>query len=65
VVSGDQEFPDAPRLYLIGHVNPLSGQLREIRLEANRIARKIGKQLAALGIPERASPRASMRTVEE
>jgi putative flavoprotein involved in K+ transport len=65
VVSSDQEFPDAPRLYLIGHVNPLSGQLREIRLEANRIARKIGKQLAALGIPERASPRASMRTVEE
>lgn len=46
VVLGDQGFPDAPRLYFIGHVNPLSGQLREIRLEAGRIARKIGKQLA-------------------
>lgn len=46
VVLGDQEFPDAPRLYFIGQLNPLSGQLREIRLEAARIANKIGKQLA-------------------
>jgi putative flavoprotein involved in K+ transport len=45
VVLGDQEFPAAPRLYLIGQLNPLSGQLREIRLEAGRIARRIGKQL--------------------
>ncbi len=44
-VSGDQEFEKAPRLYFIGQINPLSGQLREIRLEAGRIARKIGKQL--------------------
>jgi putative flavoprotein involved in K+ transport len=46
VVLGDQEFPGAPRLYFIGQLNPLSGQLREIRLEAGRIARKIRKQLA-------------------
>ncbi len=46
VALGDQEFAGAPRLYFIGHVNPLSGQLREIRLEAGRIARKIRKQLA-------------------
>ncbi|HVW65957.1 MAG TPA: NAD(P)/FAD-dependent oxidoreductase, partial [Nitrosospira sp.] len=46
-VSGDREFSDAPRLYFIGHVNPLSGQLREIRLEAEKIASKIEKQLAA------------------
>lgn len=46
VVLGEQEFSDAPRLYFIGHVNPLSGQLREIRLEAGKIARKIKKQLA-------------------
>ncbi len=45
-VLGDQEFSGAPRLYFIGHVNPLSGQLREIRLEAGRIAKKIGRQLA-------------------
>lgn len=46
-ISGDQEFEKAPRLYFIGQVNPLSGQLREIRLEAGRIARKIRKQIEA------------------
>ncbi|PTR06804.1 putative flavoprotein involved in K+ transport [Nitrosospira sp. Nsp5] len=46
VILGDQEFSGAPRLYFIGQLNPLSGQLREIRLEATRIANKIGKQLA-------------------
>lgn len=44
-ISGDQEFEGAPRLYFIGQINPLSGQLREIRLEAGRIARKIKKRL--------------------
>lgn len=44
-ISGDQEFEEAPRLYFIGQINPLSGQLREIRIEAGRIARKIKKQL--------------------
>jgi putative flavoprotein involved in K+ transport len=47
VISGDQEFKDAPRLYFIGQVKPLSGLLREIRLEAGRIAKKIKQQLAA------------------
>lgn len=46
-ISGAQEFEKAPRLYFIGQVNPLSGQLREIRLEAGRIARKIRKQIGA------------------
>ncbi len=46
-VSGDQEFEGAPRLYFIGQINPLSGQLREIRLEAGKIAGKIRKQLGA------------------
>ncbi len=46
-ISGDQEFEGAPRLYFIGQINPLSGQLREIRLEAGRIARKIRKRLGA------------------
>ena len=44
-ISGDQEFKEAPRLYFIGQINPLSGQLREIRIEAGRIARKIRRQL--------------------
>lgn len=46
---GDQEFPAAPHLYFIGYVNPLSGQLREIRLEAGKIATKLKKQLATHG----------------
>lgn len=46
-ISGDQEFKEAPRLYFIGQVNPLSGLLREIRLEAGKIAKKIKKQLGA------------------
>lgn len=44
-VISDQEFPEAPRLYFIGQVNPLSGQLNEIRQEAGKIARKLRKQL--------------------
>lgn len=46
-VLGDQEFPAAPHLYFIGYVNPLSGQLREIRLEASKIAIKLREQLTA------------------
>ena len=46
-VTSDQEFPDAPRLYFIGQVNPLSGQLNEIRQEAGKIAQKLSKQLEA------------------
>ncbi len=46
---GDQEFPAAPHLYFIGYVNPLSGQLREIRLEAGKIATKLRKQLMTHG----------------
>ncbi|MBL8497697.1 NAD(P)/FAD-dependent oxidoreductase [Nitrosomonas sp. JL21] len=45
VIAGDQEFKDAPRLYFIGQINPLSGLLREIRLEAGRIVQKIKHQL--------------------
>lgn len=44
-VVGDQESPLAPNLYFIGQSNPLSGQLREIRIEASRIARKLKKSL--------------------
>jgi len=47
-ISGDQELEEAPRLYFIGQINPLSGQLREIRIEAGRIVRKIRKQLGVM-----------------
>jgi len=46
-VASDQEFPGAPRLYFIGQVNPLSGQLNEIRQEAEKIAHKLHKQLSS------------------
>lgn len=46
VVTSDQEFPQAPRMYFIGQVNPLSGQLNEIRQEAGKIARKLRTQLS-------------------
>jgi len=65
VVQGDHEFPGAPRLYIIGHFVPLSGYLREIRLDAGRIARRIGKQLAEQSVPDQANPHQSMQIVEE
>lgn len=46
-VTSDQEFPDAPRMYFIGHVNPLSGQLNQIRQEADKITRKLHQQLSS------------------
>lgn len=53
-ISGDQEIRDAPRLYFIGQFNPLSGLLREIRLEAGRIARRIKDRLGER--PDRSGP---------
>lgn len=41
VVKGSQPHPNAPNLYFIGFANPISGALREMRLEAKRIARRI------------------------
>ncbi len=37
-VTGAQQHPKAPRLFFIGQSNPLTGQLREIRIEAKKIA---------------------------
>jgi putative flavoprotein involved in K+ transport len=65
VAQGEHEFPDAPRLYIIGHFVPLSGYLREICLDAGRIATKIGKQLAARSAPSRANPHQSLQIAEE
>lgn len=53
VVKGSQTHPNAPSLYFIGFANPISGALREMRLEASRIARRIqrsrGKRLERAG----------------
>lgn len=45
VVTGATDNPRAPRLYFIGQSNPLSGQLREIGLEAPLIARRVQQVL--------------------
>jgi putative flavoprotein involved in K+ transport len=53
VVRGAVTHRDAPDLYFIGFTNPISGALREARLEAKRIARAIqrshGKRLKRAG----------------
>ncbi|MGH2703491.1 MAG: NAD(P)/FAD-dependent oxidoreductase, partial [Actinomycetota bacterium] len=41
---GGATHPDTPGLYFIGYSNPLSGNLRELGIEARRIARTIGSQ---------------------
>jgi cation diffusion facilitator CzcD-associated flavoprotein CzcO len=43
-VHGPAAHPNAPNLYFIGYSNPLSGNLRELALDARRIARKIARQ---------------------
>lgn len=38
MVHGPVTHPDAPGLYFIGFSNPLSGNLRELGIDARRIA---------------------------
>ncbi len=53
VVRGHVTHPNAPGMYFIGFANPISGYLREVGIEANRIARAIqrsrGKRLTRAG----------------
>lgn len=51
-VTGAAEHPSAPGLFFIGQSNPLTGQLREIRLEAAAIGRALRRRTA----PAAASP---------
>jgi putative flavoprotein involved in K+ transport len=44
VVHGPQAHPDAPNLFFIGFSNPISGNLREIGIDARRIAREVAAQ---------------------
>jgi putative flavoprotein involved in K+ transport len=39
-----ETHPNAPGLYFVGYVTPLYGQLRGIRLEANRVARAVARE---------------------
>ncbi|MGH2807553.1 MAG: flavin-containing monooxygenase [Actinomycetota bacterium] len=40
-VHGDVTHPRAPNLYFIGYSNPISGNLRELGIDARRIARAV------------------------
>lgn len=46
IVHGDTTHPAAPELYFIGYSNPLSGNLREIAIDARRIARVVATRSA-------------------
>ncbi|HJR45531.1 MAG TPA: NAD(P)/FAD-dependent oxidoreductase [Actinomycetota bacterium] len=41
IVHGDKTHPAAPDLYFIGFTNPLGGNLRELGIDAKRIARAV------------------------
>jgi putative flavoprotein involved in K+ transport len=44
VVHGPMTHPHAPDLYFIGYTNPLSGNLRELGIDARRIARAVSRR---------------------
>ncbi len=43
LAHGRRTHPDAPGLYFTGYTNPLSGMLRELSLDAERIARAVAR----------------------
>ncbi len=46
VVHGASTHPKAPNMYFIGYTNPISGNLRELGIDARRIARAIQRKKA-------------------
>jgi putative flavoprotein involved in K+ transport len=46
-VHGPVTHPDAPGLYFIGYTNPVSGNLREMAIDARKIAKAIRRAAAA------------------
>ncbi|NJP99903.1 flavin-containing monooxygenase [Streptomyces zingiberis] len=44
-VHGPRTAPDAPGLHFTGYTNPISGTLRELALDARRIARRLARTL--------------------
>jgi putative flavoprotein involved in K+ transport len=46
VVHGPHTDPRAPGLHFIGYSNPISGNLREIGIDARRIARAVARRLS-------------------
>ncbi|MEW2453557.1 flavin-containing monooxygenase [Streptomyces albus] len=43
LVHGPDTHPAAPALHFLGYSNPISGTLRELRLDARRIARRLAR----------------------
>jgi putative flavoprotein involved in K+ transport len=43
IVHGPETHPNAPGVHFIGYTNPISGMLREIAIDARKIARVIAK----------------------
>ncbi|HEX2069601.1 MAG TPA: NAD(P)/FAD-dependent oxidoreductase [Actinomycetota bacterium] len=43
VVHGPRTHPSAPNLYFIGFTNPISGNLREVGIDAKRIAKAVSR----------------------
>lgn len=46
---GSRTAPSAPGLWFLGYTNPISGMLRELRLDAVRIARAVGRRRRTAG----------------
>ena len=44
LVHGAHEAPGAPGLWFTGYTNPISGMLRELRIDAERIAEAISRE---------------------
>ncbi|MDP9340509.1 MAG: NAD(P)/FAD-dependent oxidoreductase [Actinomycetota bacterium] len=56
VVHGERTHLNAPNLYFIGFTNPISGNLREIGIDARLIARAVARErAAAASVPVRAA----------
>ena len=53
VVHGAATHPDAPNLHFIGFTNPISGNLREIGIDARRLARAVARAMPAAPRRER------------
>lgn len=56
VVHGPRTVPHAPGLRFTGFTNPLSGMLRELRIDAVRIGRAVARERRRVRVPDRVAP---------
>jgi putative flavoprotein involved in K+ transport len=49
LVHGDRTHPNSPNLYFIGFTNPISGNLRELGIDARRIAAAVARARTTFG----------------